>query len=178
MKNDEGVYSVVNNETGEIEAQLYPGDRIVRSTNNVEVVKGYNSDKKFVKIFDADELYKILENNSGVFTTAMRLSDFVSYTDCVLRHGGHGNGKVLNVKDLMAELDIPYSTLKKHLNILYSNGVLAYCKTGTKGNPDLINDCIIANPDIFMRGANVSKAIIAVFRDSGWNKTAEESSLE
>ena len=178
LEESKGVYSVVCNETGEIETQLYPGDRIVRASDDKDVIKGYNGDKKFVKLYDdiTDELYDLLGNNNGMFTTTMRLSKFVCYTDCVLRHGGHGHGKVLDVKDLTEELNMPYSTLKKHLNVLYSVGVLAYCKTGTKGNPGLISDCIIANPDVFMRGANVNSSVVAVFRNSGWS--SKKSSLD
>lgn len=163
-----GVYSVVHNETGEIETQLYFGDRIVRASCHEDIIKGYNKDKKFVKLFDGtEELFKLL-GNSGVFSTAIRLSKFVCYTDCVLRHNGHGNGKVMDIHDLSDEMKIPYNTLRKHMNVLYSNGILAYCKTGTRGNPEAISDCILANPDVFMRGIDVNASVLAVFRNAGW----------
>lgn len=121
-----------------------------------------------MKLFDGiNELHKML-NNDGIFSTAVRLADFVCYDDCVLRMGGHKNGKVMNVHDLSEAMDIPYNTLRKHISALYKNGVLALCKTGTKGNPDLINDCIVANPDVFMRGININKTVITIFKEAGW----------
>lgn len=134
-----------------------------------------------MKLFDGtEELHNLLKND-GVFSTAIRLSKYVCYDDCVLRNGGHGNGKVLDIHDLSELMGIPYNTLRKHISVLYKNGVLALCKTGTKGNPGLITDCIIANPDVFMRGVNVNKTVIAVFKESGWGgypkpeDTSEES---
>lgn len=128
-----------------------------------------------MKLFDGtEELYKIL-NNAPAFNTAIRLSKFVCYNDCVLRNGGRKNGKVLNVHDLAEQMSIPYDTLRKHISLLYKNGILALCKTGTKGNPGLISDCIIANPDVFMRGVDVNESVLTVFRDAGWRGYTEEA---
>lgn len=122
-----------------------------------------------MKLFDGtEELHKLL-NNDGVFSTAIRLSKFVCYDDCVLRTGGHKNGKILNTKELSDIMNVPYSTLRRHISVLFKNGVLALCKTGTKGSPDLIHDCIIANPDVFMRGINVNKTVLSIFKEAGWD---------
>lgn len=164
------IAKVIDAETGEIINDLYEGDKIIspyQQDNNQ--IKNYNGDKRFVKLFDGtEELHRLLKND-GVFSTAIRLSKYVCYDDCVLRTNGHKNGNVLDVHELSELMKIPYNTLRKHISVLYKNGVLALCKTGTKGNPDLINDCIIANPDVFMRGSNVNKTVLSIFQEAGWD---------
>ncbi len=169
MEERKTIAKIVDDETGEILGDIKEGDRIVSPKDENDQIKNYNSEKKFVKLFDGtEELHKLL-NNDGVFTTAIRLSKYVCYDDCILRTNGHKNGRILDIHDLSELMDIPFNTLRKHISVLYKNGVLALCKTGSKGNPDLIRDCIIANPDIFLRGSNVNKTVVAIFKEAGWD---------
>ena len=122
-----------------------------------------------MKLFDGtEELFKLLKSDAA-FNIAIRLSKFVCYDDCILRTNGYKNGKILDVHDLAELMNIPYNTLRKHISKLYKNGILALCKTGSKGNPDSIKNCIIANPDIYMRGVNINKTVIAIFKEAGWS---------
>ena len=94
------IAKVIDVETGEVIDDIHEGDKIIHSVMDNEQIKNYNGDKKFVKLFDGtEELHKLL-NNDGVFSTAIRLSKFVCYDDCVLRTGGHKNGKILDTKEL------------------------------------------------------------------------------
>jgi len=122
-----------------------------------------------VKLFDGTEELHTLLNNDGVFSTAIRLSKYVCYDDCILRTNGHKNGEILNITKLAEVMNMPYSTLSRHITVLKNNGILAICKTGTKGNPSKTHDCIIANPDVFMRGINVNKTVISIFKEAGWD---------
>ena len=163
------IAKAIDIETGEELADIYEGDKIVSPKEPNDQIKNYNGDKKFVKLFDGTEELHTLLGSDVIFATAIRLSKFVCYDDCILRTNGRKNGKILSVNDLSKILNIPYSTLRRHISVLYKQGVLALCKTGTKGNPDAIHDVIIANPDVFMRGVDINKTVVSIFEDAGWN---------
>ena len=168
------IAKAIDIETGEELADIYEGDKIISPKEPNDQIENYNGDKRFVKLFDGiSELRKAI-NNDGVFSTAVSLADYVCYDDCVIRMGGHKNGRVMSVHDLSDALDIPYNTLRKHISALYKNGVLALCKTGTRGNPDLLNDCIIANPSVYLRGTKVNKTVLSIFEESGWGNYTKE----
>lgn len=99
MENDKEILKyIVDPETGEVEDYIYSGDAILRDKNDQDIIKNYNSDKRFVKLFDGiNDLRKYL-NNQGEFTTAMSLADYVCYLDCMLRRGGIRNGKKMTLE--------------------------------------------------------------------------------
>lgn len=84
-------YAIINKNTGEIITDL-DNCSSLKLERNADLIRGYNRDKKFVKLFDGtDELHRII-NNDGIFSTCLRLSKFICYEDCILRKGGHRNG--------------------------------------------------------------------------------------
>ena len=175
MKEKKVVAKLVDAVTGEVVYDFKEGDRIISSNADEEQIRNYNGDVKFVKLFDYTEELHDLLNNDAAFNIAIRLSKFICYDDCILRMGGHKNGKILDVHDISEVLKIPYNTLRKHISVLYKHGILAICKTGTKYNPDNIKNIIIANPDVYMRGTNINKTVISIFKEAGWNGFKEES---
>ena len=108
----------------------------------------------------------------------VRLTKFISYNDCILRKGGHRNGHALNASELAKELGIPYSTFRKNFKKIQDNGI--YIKHN-KSIDNVSEDCIIANPDIFMRGSVVYPWVSKLFKDYIWRRhylDANSSSLK
>lgn len=123
-------------------------------------------------MFDGtEELHKII-GNDGIFTTCLRLSKFISYDDCVLRYGGHKNGRILDTHDLSELMNIPYNTLRKHLAVLIKLGIIINNKSGNKNNANCkeakYDNTIVVNPDVYMRGCMVDKTLLAMFSRTGW----------
>jgi lambda repressor-like predicted transcriptional regulator len=133
------IAQAVDVETGEILTDIYENDRIVpfKEKSEDDLVYNFNEETKFVKLYlGVNELRKYL--TQGEFTVAVSLADFVSYDDCIIRHGGHQNGKILSIKDLADEMEINYDALRKTITSLVKKGVLGIHKTGCKDKPNTI----------------------------------------
>lgn len=98
----------------------------------------------------------------------MSLADFVCYDDCIIRTGGHKNGRKLSIEDLSKLMDIPLSTLKRNLMNLNKKGVINYSKEGSKEN-GYVGEQIVVNPWIYLRGKNVNATAVGLFERSQWN---------
>lgn len=170
------VAKVIDVETGEVLDELYSGDKIVhpQPKPDDDLVKGYNSDKRFVKLFEGvNELRQYL-NNNGEFTTAISLADYICYEDCILRYRGMRKGRILDAKTLSELMDIPYKTLCRHINSLMKKGIIAITKVGNKDNPDELIEVYVANPNIYLRGCDVNKTALGLFEKSGWNSYKQD----
>lgn len=130
----------------------------------------FNKGVRFVKIYDnmidalADQL------TLGEFRFAIRLTKHISYDDCILRTNGHGNGKVLTIKDISELMNLNYQNCCKLMNSLIDKGVFGKHTVGSIETPGKELQCYTANPYIFMRGMKVERAIVALFEDTGWGR--------
>ena len=168
MEDNKVLFDVIDKETGEIIDEMKRGDYIVHQETDELIIKDFNGDKKFVKLFEGvNDLRKYL-NNQGEFSTAMSLADFVCYDDCIIRTGGHKNGRKLSIEDLSKLMDIPLSTLKRNLMNLNKKGVINYSKEGSKEN-GYVGEQIVVNPWIYLRGKNVNATAVGLFERSQWN---------
>ena len=161
---------VIDVETGEIIDEICEGDKIVhpKEKKDDELIHNFNQGKNFVKLYlGVNELRKHL--TPGEFTIAISLADFVCYDDCILRKGGHGNGKILTLNELAEEMDVNYDTLRKTIASLTKKGVVGIHKTGCKDKPNTLLKAITVNPYIYTKGTNVNKTIAALFSESKWN---------
>ena len=123
-------------------------------------------------MFDGvNDLRKFL-GNQGEFTTAMSLSDYVCYEDCILRRGGTRKGKKLGMEDLSKELEIPLSTLKRNIYSLHKKGIINYSKEGSIDNV-YVGETIVINPDIYLRGCDVCKTAVGMFENTKWREYIE-----
>lgn len=170
MEEKEIIAHVVDAETGEVIDKIYDGDRIKHAKEeNNDMIYGFNKGKSFVKLYvGVNELRKYL--TPGEFTIAMSLADFVCYDDCILRKGGHKNGKILTLQELAEEMDIKYDALRKQISSLIKKGVVGIHKTGCKDAPNVILKAITVNPYIFSRGNNINATIAALYSESKWNQ--------
>lgn len=163
---------VVSCETGEIINDIYEKDKIVPYKEE-EKKYNFNSKENFVKLYlGVNKLRKYLTQNE--FTIAISLADFVCYDDCIIRRGGHHNGKILTIKELSEEMDIVYDTFRKTITSLVKKGVIGIHKTGCVDKPSVILKAITVNPFIYTKGNNVNKTILSLFKDSNWNKIRHE----
>lgn len=165
---------IVNSETGVVVDNLKIGDKVVKQENVIarnDYLQTYDldfqKDKKFVKVFNGmNEIRKNLTGNEALILLGML--DFVSYDDGIIRQGGHGNGKILNTKELAEEMGVQYENLRKVITSLTKKGVIGIHKTGSRDNPDSLIKSIIVNPYIFMRGTKMNKTILGLFEQSKW----------
>lgn len=157
------LYTIVDAD-GVIVDYIYEGDKVKHQDEKNpldEKYFGFNKDKNFVKLYSGmSELKKRLTDRE--FAVAIALSDFVCYDDCCLREGGHGNGKVLTMKNLSEKLDINYNTLKEIMLSLRKKKILGTFITGTN------DKTITVNPYVYTRGSNVNKTVITYFENSEW----------
>jgi hypothetical protein len=166
------VAQVVDVETGEIVNGIYEKDKIVPykepKPEDEKIEYNFNSEAKFVKLYlGVNDLRKYL--TQGEFAITMSLADFICYEDCIIRRGGHQNGKILSIKELSEEMDINYDALRKTVTSLVKKGVIGIHKTGCKDNPNIMVKAITVNPYIFTKGNNVNKTILGLFEHSNWN---------
>lgn len=165
------VAKVYDVETGEITNEIYEKDKIVPykepKPDNELIEYNFNSNSKFVKLYlGVNELRKYL--TQGEFAVAMSLADFICYEDCIIRKGGHHNGKILSIKELSIEMDINYDALRKTITSLVKKGVIGIHKTGCKDKPNIMIKAITVNPYIFTKGNNVNKTILGLFEHANW----------
>ena len=135
-----------------------------------------------MKLYDGVNMLRQYLDNNGEFATAMSLSDYVCYEDCILRFKGNRNGHILDVHELAQLMKIPYNTLRRNIGSLMKKGILCTSKIGNRYNPDEVLDVIVVNPDIYLRGMDINKTVKGLFEKSGWNeysqKTLRESNSE
>lgn len=136
-------------------------------------VMNFNKKSSFVKLYDdvVDILFEKLDAKE--FSIAIALSKYVSYEDCVLREGGHGNGKIFTIKDLSTMLKREYTTFSKTFKSLISKGVIGQGSfvTGNVETGKLERKTgYVVNPYIYFRGNNVDKLVLEYFNRSGWKE--------
>lgn len=150
---------------------IYAGDKVVHKDEEKPTDKYYfdfNRDKKFVKLYSGmSSLKRNLKLNDAQFAVMIELSDYVSYEDCILREGGHGNGKILTIGDLADKLEMKYDTLQKIMSVLVRKGILGIHKTGSIDNPNILTKAITVNPYVYTRGTKVNKTILGLFEKTG-----------
>lgn len=128
----------------------------------------FNEGVDFVKLFKGvNTLRKALTPSE--FSVAISLADFVCYDDCVLRSGGHRNGRILSIKDLSELMSIEYSNLCKTIKTLIKKGVIGIHQTGDKNDSSQIHKTITVNPYIFCRGKDISHTATTLFSESHWS---------
>lgn len=160
------LYRIVD-ENGEVVDHIYEGDKLKHADDKIPLETkyfGFNKDKRFVKLY-SDMILELKDRlTDREFAVALALSYFVCYDDCCLRENGHGNGKVLTMKDLAEKLNIKYDNLTKIMSSLRKKKVLGTFTT------DKNEKTITVNPYIYTRGNIVNKTVIAYFNKSEWQK--------
>lgn len=167
--------AIVDTNTGEFIRDINVGDVVIDRETILNKKKradtySFNFDKgvRFVKLYTnvLKELKKQLTPSEFIF--CIMISEFVCYDDCILRYGGHHNGKALRMKDMAELLEMDYQAVRRSVNGLVSKGVLAYYVTGNLETKEVNAKAIAFNPYIYSRGNKIEKYVLELFKDSGW----------
>lgn len=174
----------VDTDTGEIICQTEGCIKIIDTTLSDQEkarkeyeethVMNFNEGKSFVKLYlDVNSLRKQLTPNE--FSVAISLADFICYEDCILRKGGHGNGKILDIKSLSEEMDIPYESLRKVIRSLLKKKVIAFFEIGDDKSKNSTIKTIMVNPYIYTKGQHILAQVLTIFSDTVCVQTTEVS---
>lgn len=133
----------------------------------------FNKGARFVKFYDGvlDVLIEKLSKSELQFM--MKIVKLVSYDDSILRTGGHGNGKILNLHDIATITDETYKNCSKLMNALLKHGVVGKHETGCVGKPNIVVKCYTFNPYILNRGVKLDKTIESLFTKTGWRELSQ-----
>lgn len=134
----------------------------------------FNKNAKFVKLYD-DTIDMLGENlKYGEFSVAIKISRLICYSDCVIRNGGHQNGKVLSIKEISEHLNMNYDALRKTMTSLFKNEVFTYHNIKSQDKDSITIKSIICNPWIFCRGDKISIEILELFENSKWRNLYDD----
>lgn len=152
--------------TGEVLKEIGEGEtiKIVKKEEKQVKIK----EERFVKEFEVKfMLGKSLPN--AEYNLINKLSCFISYDDCVLRKGGHKNGKILTLKDISEMYGADYKHIRTTFNKLKQKGLVGVHETGNI-NSQQVSKVITVNPYVFCRGEKVDKAVVSFYNKSGWKE--------
>ncbi len=133
-------------------------------------VPNFNKGARFVKLYDGVLELLTKKLTKSELTFMFKLVRLVSYDDGILRIGGHGNGAILDLDGISESTGESYKNCSKLINGLIKKGVIGKHQTGCVENQDILINCYTFNPYILNRGTKMSKTILALFENSGWNK--------
>ena len=106
------------------------------------------------------------------FVFAVSIAEFVSWQDCVLRKGTHGNNHIIDMKEMAELLDMDYGVVRRLVSSLKKKGVIGKHETGTilEDSDSKMKTVYTVNPHIYFRGVDVNKTVASFYEDSGWDK--------
>lgn len=135
----------------------------------------FNKGARFVKLYDGvlDVLVEKLSKAELQFM--FKLVKLVSYDDSVLRRGGHGNGKILDINDIAEITGESYKNCCKLMKGLQNQGIIGKHETGCIGSPNILIKCYTFNPYVLNRGVKLDKTIAALFEDTGWKQLSKRT---
>lgn len=175
MEPKKKVAAIVSVDTGEILDEINEGDRLRKITSEqTEYVSShiinFNKEELFVKLYihAVSVLRKYLTPTEFMF--AMSLVEFVSWEDCILRNGTHGNNHIIDSKELAKLLEMDESVVRRLISSLKKKGVIGKHETGTilNNSDSKVKSVYTVNPYIYFRGINVNKSVEAFYAESGW----------
>lgn len=170
-------FSLVDNTTGEIINQYYPGDTLnVTRKSQSDYVNNYilnfNQNESFIKVYD--KAIPLLEKylNPPEFKFAICLGSHVSYKDCIIRETQNTNSKVLTIKDLANFHGYRYDYARKMMSILKSKGVVGKHETGSilPDYNERYGTVYTVNPFIYFRGSALLNPVHSFYINSGWQE--------
>ena len=177
MENNEPLTYLVNVSTGEIENELYQGDRFtIRKYAQDEYMSNhivdFNRGRSFVKVYD--EVVPLLEKylTPAEFKFVICLMPHVSYEDCIIRQTQDRNSKILNLKELAELHGYRHDYVRKMISSLKRKGIVGKHETGNilknyKGNT---NVAYTVNPYIYFRGSDINYTTYSFYNNSGWKE--------
>ena len=114
--------AIIDKDTGSVLFDL-TGYHLVKDRDSHTLIEFKQSNDNFVKVFPEaiPAIYKVLKPSEINFFFCC--TQFLSYNDCALREGGHGNGKILTPVDLADCTDYSVTRVHHILSSLYAAGL-------------------------------------------------------
>lgn len=129
----------------------------------------FNKGENFVKLFNETRKVMAKKLTPKQFVVALDLTEFIDYQTCILCNG-YGKGRhVMDFDELVKELDMDKSNLRKILNALISRGVICKFSTGNV-NTNIKSDFYLYNPYICCNGKDLDKDVYTYFQNTGWKE--------
>lgn len=153
---------------GKIIIEEYEKDRFI----------AFDKGRDFMKLY-IDIISKLVERLTPTEITFMlTLAPLMSYEDCVLRRGGHGNGEALNAKQIAEILGLEYHKARRLITSLEKKGVMGHHVTGSLYGDNSKKKVYTVNPYIFFRGAKLNRAVYDFYSKTGWKETLKNVDYE
>lgn len=147
---------IVDRETGDIKAELHPGDRVVRA-KSVEYLQSIQEWKieHFYK-GNLNEIKKWMKelspNEKAILFT---ISPYVGYEDCCLKHE---NGNMITFDGIVELSGLSRGAVSQTINSLIKKDILYRGKNGTERQ-------YFVNPWLFCKGNRINKVLQTMFRN-------------
>lgn len=163
---------IVNIQTGEVEKEIFEGDRVkvvkakVEKKEKSEPKVFMNKEEPFIKIF-TKPLFELSRSLTGTESQFLNyLIQFIRYDSGIL---AYSNGRHVTRAAMAKDTGLSKNTIDRLINSLYDKEILGRHKTGR-----IVT--LTVNPFIFMRGQAVNKTLYECFKDSKWAKFYEKQS--
>lgn len=172
IKNNIGENLYIVSSCGELFGTIHDGDQVkIYSKDDLNAKKEafkkknqlipFKKGKRFIKIFPKPMLKLINELSNSDISFMMRLINFITYGDNILRSDGSICGEILNQKDIADCINDNSSNCSRHIKNLEKYNVLKriYC----------VDKCIygyVFNPYICVKGQEISAFVLDLFSDS------------
>lgn len=125
---------------------------------------------EFVKVFKGVMRKLGKELTASELSFLVMILEYVSYEDCVVRKGGHGNGEVMSLAEIAEAVGIEYTRASRIVSSLERKGVMGHHVTGSilSGYKGVRNKVYTVNPYICCKGSTVNRAVYEFYNRSGW----------
>jgi hypothetical protein len=162
-------YSLVNNGTGAVEAEINNGCSIKVNPEDDGFIRNFGKGKQFVKIWEgASIMMTKLKVSDRALGLCIKLVPFVSYQTGALKNGE----EYLSIISLAKLLDYEEQAMRRLINELIDYSIIAISYTGN-GKGKGRTKTLVANPYVFVRGCAVENTLRDdIFRNSPfrWDK--------
>lgn len=167
-------YSLVNNGTGEVEAEINNGCSIKVNPEDDGLIHNFGKGKQFVKIWEgASIMMTKMKVSDRALGLCVKLVPYVSYQTGALKNGE----EYLNIISLAKLLDYEEQAMRRLINELIDYSIIAISYTGN-GKHKGRTKTLIANPYVFVRGCSIENTLRDdIFRNSPfrWGKNKIEA---
>lgn len=165
--NDREQVGTIVDTDGVILGALYEGDKIVTSHQDEykhKYIINFQKKEAFVKVYTNPITALFKELPTKEFAVAMAIMPFISYKDGILRY----DGKIVTIKTISDVLCENYDGFKKIISSLVKKDIIKKVERQSDTNLSKTKQCYVVNPYIFLRGADIEKDIVELFKGTKW----------
>lgn len=149
-------------------------EEIKRNEKFVNIDPNFCKKVGFVKLNDNVIDVLIDKLTPTEFAFFMKLSKFVSYTDCILRRTSHGNSKIMDMKDMAEEMGMSYDQVRRIVPQLKKKGLMGVHETGSLKVDSAMKKSYTINPFVMYKGQKMNRTVAEFYRGNGWDELLKE----